>query len=436
MASGAWLQALNLILDAAEASDGDKVDLQNLLFGTYRLLERGEQDVKTAFEGLSEEQLSADVAVTGEALSSGNFSAGKRPTDVPAGVWKAANLLRSLEHALGGLRSGTKPRRAEELAVKFDGHAGWLLPFQSRFRGEPADWPPYFAKRALTTSRCISASLATGHKVKLRLLDAEFGDVIVGSACLFKDLKLVDQNGRLVDEDSSGPIVISRIDGRDPAAIAAALEASCRPEAAAALVVFPELAVTPDESRKISKLLGSRPWDPALNGHRPAMVIAGSWHHQRPDGEHENRAPVLTGAGRLIDYHIKIMTFGENHHAGVLKEDIQARGRHPGSGVADAFRGDRYLLGFLPNGARQPLRRTRRRLGARHVVGRRADDGRTRHAGGSDLESQEDRHLLGAAGRQGSFRRLRSSAIRQAVHTAFDGARRCQENCETILTKL
>jgi hypothetical protein len=231
--------------------------------------------------------------------------------------------MRGAEHAVLGLgQAALAPRRAKDLEVAFGGERGWLLPFPPRHRGEPSDWPPYFAKRALLRMRCLPEELPTGHRIDLQLADAAVGKEIVGVACLFEKLLLTDARGQPIDDDATGPFVVAQVDGAGPLAIEHSMQLAFDPDAGASVVVFPELSISPADRNVVQRLIRTTPWDPQLKHRRPALVLAGSWHDSRPDGRHENRAPVFGGNGRLLGSHVKHAVFGAKTPRGVLREDI------------------------------------------------------------------------------------------------------------------
>ena len=323
MSARSWLQRLGACLDAAEATEGDPQDLRNLLFGLYRLLETGTAAVQGAFQDLQADDLSDDAQDLGEQLSQGEYVRPAAPKTLAEGVALAAKLLRGAEQAVLGLGQATlAPRRAKDLEVGFGDEQGWLLPFRPRFRGEPEDWPPYFAKRALTRMRCLPRELPTGHRIDLQLLHTVVGNDVAGVACLFDKLSLTDSTGKAIDDKAAGPFVVAQVEGAGQQAIANSLQLAFDPAAGAAVVIFPELSISAEDQKELQRLIRTTPWDLPLKNPRPAVVVGGSWHDRREDGRHENRAPVFGGDGQLVGRHVKHAVFGTKTPAGVLREDI------------------------------------------------------------------------------------------------------------------
>lgn len=319
-----WFDRLEACLDVAAAANGDPSDLRSLLFGLYRLIEVGPLNIRTAFQDLSGETLENNAQDLGEQLSQGQYHRPPRPNKVTEGVQIAATLLRGVEQALLGLgQAELAPRRAKDLEVSFANESGWLVPFPPRYRSEPSDWPPYFAKRGLTQMRCIARELPSGHRINLQLMGKKTFGEVTGAACLFDRLSLIDQAGNPIDHDAVGSFVVDRIEGTSPQVIENCLRLALDADAQVSVVVFPELSISPDEQKLIQRLLRTTPWDIALENPRPALIVAGSWHERREDGRHENRAPVFAGDGRLVGRHVKHAIFGTNVAGkGVLKEDI------------------------------------------------------------------------------------------------------------------
>lgn len=319
-----WFKRLEACLNAAAATSGDPSDLRSLLFGLYRLIETGPLSVRTAFQDLSAEILSDNAQDLGEQLSQGEYPKLTTPREVAEGVELAATLLRGVEQALLGLgQAELAPRRARDLEVNFAEESGWVIPFPPRYRSEPSDWPPYFAKRALTRMRCIARELPSGHRINLQLMDKKTVGEIAGAACLFDKLNLIDQAGNPIDHTTVGSFVVDRIEGTSPQVIENCLRLALDADAQVSVVVFPELSISPDERKLIQRLLRTTPWDINLEHPSPALIVGGSWHDRREDGSHENRAPVFAGDGRLVGHHVKHAIFGTNvADKGVLREDI------------------------------------------------------------------------------------------------------------------
>ena len=313
MNEAAWRRRFGQVLTAAEKADGVPAELRNVTFGAYRVLELGDNRIQDAFQRCSEADF-GDAIALGAELTTGRFRApGALPNDLKDAVAVAGGLLRGLEKALISLGSQARGKlRSRDFTVEFKGDAGWLLPFAPRHRGDLNDWPPYFARRGLARHRCIPRKLPSGHEVDLHLLDRGFGDEIVAAGGLFRSVEFMDGAGAPIE--LAGPFVVGGIERLDVDDLAASIAKACDPDVSADILIFPELTVSPPDRLEVIRQLRVAPWSDDLGGHRPALVVAGSWHDQLTSGVHAgsyvNASPVYGGLGEALGRHIKHAPYG------------------------------------------------------------------------------------------------------------------------------
>jgi len=325
MNEAAFRRRLSRVLKAAENADGVPSALRDATFGAYRLLELGDNHVQDVFQRCSEADF-GDVGSLAAELVAGAF---KSPPSLPDNlrdtVIAAGRLLRSLEKALISLGSHARGKlRPRDLLVQFEKDVGWLLPFPPRNRGDLRDWPPYFARRGLERHRCIPRKLPSGHEVELHILDRTLGDDIVAAGGLFRSVEFKDADGAPIE--LTGPFVVGALDRLDPGDLAGAFEKACDPAVAADILIFPELTVSPTDRLEIIRQLQVAPWRDDLGGHRPALVIAGSWHDQLMSGaqagSYVNAAPVYGGLGEALGRHVKHAPYGAVAAGDPFREDV------------------------------------------------------------------------------------------------------------------
>lgn len=313
MTEAVWRRRLGRVLVAASKAGGKPAALRDIAFGVYRLLETGDNHVQNAFERCSEADFGDPVAL-GARLVAGDYE----PPAIDAltlqdAVALAGGLLRGLEKALLALGSRSRGRlRTHDLEVTFGGDRGWLLPFGPRFRGPVKDWPPYFAKRGLEWHRCLPRRLSSGHEVDLHLFDHGFPDEVVAAGGLFRSVDLLNADGEALRLE--GPFVVGGLSRLDPEDLEGALARACDPEVQADILIFPELTIAPADRAEVIRLLQSAPWRDGLDGHRPALVVAGSWHDPIRTGARAdvfaNVAPVYGGLGQALGRHFKHAPYG------------------------------------------------------------------------------------------------------------------------------
>jgi predicted amidohydrolase len=265
-------------------------------------------EVEAAFRDLTEEELGRETIAWIDRFARDMFRLRLGP-DVIAATRNAAGYVRALDRDLKQrlpTHHGLHPD--PEVAYRTASGRAFVVPRAVTRRGQR---PQPFSKRGLLAHRVLPCEVkGLAVRIKRQRTERAALDGAYFGAALFSDFTLhistTPKHFHLTGLDC--PSQETQI--RDQ--VAQAFRANC------AVVAWPELMMPPLARDLLAALLDEY----GMSHAGPGLVVAGSWHQERADGQTINVGRVFTGAGKIVGEFAKVNPFYLRDETGTRGECI------------------------------------------------------------------------------------------------------------------